>query len=338
MKMVSVIIPVYKVEKFLARCVESVFSQTYINIEIILVDDGSPDQCGQMCETFASRDNRVKVLHKSNGGLSSARNAGLDIAKGDYISFVDSDDFIHPQMIEWMVQQLEQSDSDLVSSGLLRFLNERPKEAPVDCVHFTELGQEDFIEHLYPDNFGKISVTACGKLYRKQLFSGLRYPEGIIHEDLQIYMKILQKCKRISVADHELYYYYYNPNSIMQSNYLAYDRFGEFTVREQYISFFQTRGLQEQALLAANDYLTFFMRNYFAVVLRYPQRRAALAPHIQIFKGHMALIQADPYVCRMRRICCRLMLIEPHIAYFIAKKCIPDCLIVEMREGECSEY
>lgn len=338
MNVVSVIIPVYKVEKFLTRCVESVLSQTYANLEVILVDDGSPDKCGEMCEMFASRDNRIKVIHKLNGGLSSARNAGLNIASGDYITFVDSDDCIHFRMIEWMVRQLEQSNSDFVSSGLLRFQSKVPEEAQVSDIRFSELKRESFIEHLYPDNFGRISVTACGKLYRKRIFSKLRFPEGVIHEDLHLYLQILQMCNVISVADHELYYYYYNSESIMQSDYLTYDRFGEFTVREQHISFFQHMGLQEQAFYAANDYLTFFMRNYFAVMLRYPQRRDAMEPHIKIFKAHMDLIQKNPYVCRMRRICSRLMLIAPHIAYKIVQKCIPDCLIEEMREGGSNEY
>ena len=145
MNVVSVIIPVYKVERFLTRCVESVLSQTYANLEVILVDDGSPDKCGEMCEMFASRDNRIKVIHKLNGGLSSARNAGLDIASGDYITFVDSDDCIHLRMIEWMVQQLEQSNSDFVSSGLLRFQSKVPKESQVSGVQFSELKRENFI-------------------------------------------------------------------------------------------------------------------------------------------------------------------------------------------------
>lgn len=338
MKVVSVIIPVYKSEKFLTRCVESVLSQTYKYLEIILVNDGSPDKCGEMCELFAKQDYRIKVIHKLNGGLSSARNAGLDMAKGDYITFVDSDDCIHVRMIEWMVWQLEKSNSDLISSELLRFENKVPKEAQITEVGFFELKREDFLEHLYPDNFGKISVNACGKLYRKFIFSNLRFPEGVIYEDLYLYLQILQMCNVISIADHKLYFYRYNSESIMQSDYLKYDRFGEFIVRERYIHFFQHMGLKEQALYAANDYLTFFMRNYFAVMLCYPQRRKAFEPHVKIFKEHIVFILKNPYVCRMRRICSFLMLIEPHITYKIVKKCIPDCLIEKMRGEIFNEY
>jgi len=196
---------------------------------------------------------------------------------------------------------------------------------------FERLTQGDYIEHLYPDNFGKISVTACGKLYKKQLFCELRYPEGAIYEDLRVYLGLLLSCTNISVADCNLYYWYYNTDSITRSNYLKYDRLGEFVIRESYIDFFEKRGLHEQSLLAENDYLTFFMRNYFAIMLKYPQKREDLKPHISVFQKHIRRIQSNPYVCRMRRICSKLMLVSPSVAYIFAKYTIPDCLIEEMR-------
>ena len=120
-KMISVIVPVYRVEKYLKRCVDSILQQTYENIEIILVDDGSPDQSGKICDDIARIDSRVRVIHKKNGGLSSARNAALEIINGDYVSFVDSDDLIHPQMFELLLNKMLENNSDVVCTGLRNF-------------------------------------------------------------------------------------------------------------------------------------------------------------------------------------------------------------------------
>lgn len=331
-ELISVIIPVYKTEEYLERCVSSVLAQSYDHLEIILIDDGSPDRCGELCDLISERDARIRVIHKENGGLSSARNAGLSVAKGDYFTLLDSDDCIHPEMLKWMVQQIRLSNSDMVTTGLERFKTQSPPNiSNLIKTEFEVLEKEDFIEHLYPENFGKISVTACGKLYKAATFRNLRYTEGVIHEDLRIYLEVLQRCKRISVSKQPLYYYYINPNSIMMGKYLDYDRFGEFSVRETYIDFFLQKGLKEQALRAANDYLTFFMRNYFAVKLRYPERKEALILHIKTFKKHIKMILKNPFVCRMRKVCVAIMLIFPWLAYRIAQRCIPDCLIEEMR-------
>lgn len=330
-ELISVIVPVYKTEKYLERCVNSVITQSYKNLEIILVDDGSPDKSGELCDLLAERDFRIRVIHKRNGGLSSARNMALSIIKGKYFTFIDSDDCIHPEMLKCMVEQIRISDSDIVATGLERFQTNMPNIRDVERIDFDILEEKDFIDHLYPDNFGEISVTACGKLYRTEIFGTIRYPEGVIHEDLRIYLQVLQRCKRIAVSKQSLYYYYINPHSIMMGKYLLYDRFGEFSVRETYIEFFMKKGLKEQALRAANDYLTFFMRNYFAVKIRYTERKEALAPHIKIFKRHVRMIMKNPYVCRMRKICVIMMFIFPRLACIIAQKCIPDCLIEEMR-------
>ena len=127
MKLISIIVPVYQVDKYLERCVNSILSQTYKSIELILVDDGSPDRCGAICDEIAQKDNRVRVIHKQNGGLSSARNAALDIAQGEYITFIDGDDMIHPRMLEWMIQELESSGADIVSTGLTSFHKDTPR-------------------------------------------------------------------------------------------------------------------------------------------------------------------------------------------------------------------
>lgn len=330
MPKISVIIPVYQVEEYLERCVESVKNQTMRDFECILVDDGSTDRSGEMCDEYA-RQPGFSVIHKKNGGLSSARNAALEIARGEYLCFLDSDDLLHPQALELMLEAMEKTDADMAAARLQEFSTDTVEVQPIGQVGMDVIGQDVFIDHLLPDNFGRISVTACGKLYRREIFRTLRFPEGRIYEDLHVYLEVLLSCRKIAVLNTALYDYYKNPTSITRSNYLAHDRFGEFQVREGYIEFFAQRGLHEQAQLAQNDYLTFFMRNYFAVMLRYPQKKQELRPHTAIFRKHLKGILSNPHVCRMRKICAAGMLVCPRAVYPIARRCIPDCLIEEMR-------
>ena len=331
MPKISVIVPVYQVEDYLDRCVTSVNNQTFQDFECILVDDGSTDRSGMMCDEYQKMYPHFTVIHKENGGLSSARNAALEIAKGDYICFLDSDDLLHPQTLACMLNAIEQTGADLVTTGLQEFCTDTVTMEPLGEVQREVVGQDVFIDHLLPKNFGRISVTACGKLYRRGIFENLRFPEGKIYEDLHVYLSVLLSCQKIAILSASLYYYYRNPNSITRSNYLAHDRFGEFQVREGYIHFFKERGLPEQVRYAENDYLTFFMRNYFAVTLRYRQRKAAMDSHVKVFKTHLKGILSNPYVCKMRKICAVGMLICPRTFYHVARRCIPDCLIEEMR-------
>lgn len=331
MPKISVIVPVYQVEKYLHRCVESILQQTFRDFECILVDDGSTDASGQMCDEYARHEPNFFVIHKENGGLSSARNAAIPLARGEYLCFVDSDDVLHPRALELMLSTMEDSQADLVSAPLQEFSTMQADLPALDRVNASILGRDDFINHLLPDNFGRICVTACGKLYRREIFRDIRYPEGKIYEDLHVYLNVLLQCKCITVLDVPLYYYYTNPASITRSNYLAHDRFGEFQVRESYIGFFRAQGMEEQMQLAQNDYLTFFLRNFFAVTLRYPQRKDALKQELAIYRSHLKQVLGNPYVCRMRKVCAAGILVSPRLMYMLAKRTIPDCLIEEMR-------
>ncbi len=187
-KKISVIVPVYKVEKYLARCVDSIIDQTYKNLEIILVDDGSPDGCGAMCDEYAKKDERIKVIHKENGGLSSARNAGLDIATGDYIAFVDSDDRITPDAYENLLKAL-----DGKSDAIANFMYEREMESgetfPSVVPHKNDeiISVENYIGELMM-HVG--DVSACTKLFPKGVISGVRFAEGFLNEDLLFMLEI----------------------------------------------------------------------------------------------------------------------------------------------------
>ena len=173
---ISVIVPVYKVENFLDRCVESIVGQTYENLEIILVDDGSPDNCPALCDAAAAKDARIRVIHQKNGGLSAARNAGLDAARGAWIGFVDSDDYIAPEMYEVLYQAVQSTGADL---ALCDYAEVDETGAP--CLPpYTGLAQRIFTgRELLKRATNTMAQPAWNKLYRRAIFAQLRYPEGI---------------------------------------------------------------------------------------------------------------------------------------------------------------
>lgn len=206
---VSVIIPVYKVEPYLRQCIDSVLAQTYRNLEIILVDDGSPDECPAICDEYAKNDARVRVIHKENGGLSDARNAGIRAATGEWICFVDSDDMVHPQMIELLMCLLV-SDRTLkiASCGFERFCKNE-----IGPRHYTErnhsvLSLKDFmLKHCW--------TVAWGKIYHRTLFENIAYPVGRLHEDEFITYKLVYEAGKIALMDIPLYFYRQRKDSIM---------------------------------------------------------------------------------------------------------------------------
>lgn len=215
--LISVIVPIYKVEQYLPRCVDSILNQTYSNIEVILVDDGSPDNCGQICDKYAEKDSRVIVIHRVNGGLSAARNSGINICKGEYIGFVDSDDCIHPQMYELLLQDIQKYNTLLSFCQPNMCYNQIIN--PIELTNNTKSHDISFIyKKCLIDN---IWWSACSKLYHRSLFVGIRYPEGRTNEDYPVTMRIYDKCNNIAVNYNKLYNYCIRQGSIVRSSFSA---------------------------------------------------------------------------------------------------------------------
>lgn len=216
-KLISVIVPVYNVEQYLEKCVNSIRNQTYKNLEIILVDDGTRDDGGILCDVLAKIDDRIKVIHKENGGLSDARNAGLDVAEGEYIAFVDGDDFIHPQMYDTMIHMIEEEESDMAVCGFASV----GEDAEIDMEEEIFTKSEVFLngrimQNLYFSNeFDKFVVVAWNKLYKAEMFEHVRYPKGMLHEDEFTTYRITYPCKKISFTPTRFYYYVTRSSSIM---------------------------------------------------------------------------------------------------------------------------
>ena len=208
---ISVIVPVYNVEQYLERCVNSIINQTYTNLEIILVNDGSTDNSGKLCDELAKKDERIRVIHKENGGLSDARNRGIDEAESDLVGFIDSDDYIDSDMYEVLLKNLNNTDADLSMCALYDVYNNTP-EAQVANKETWELSSEQAIKMVMEAKI--LSVTAVNKLYRKSLFTDLKFEVGKIAEDAFIMIKLLDKCEKIVATNEKKYYYVHRENSI----------------------------------------------------------------------------------------------------------------------------
>lgn len=221
MATISVIVPVYNVETYLRKCIDSILSQSMADIEILLVDDGSTDSSGRICDEYAQKDNRIRVIHKDNGGLSDARNAGIEAAKGAWIGFVDSDDYIAPDMYETLYRALLQEDADL-SICNVTYVDENDAEIPerntFRPVKDEILSMEGAFGKLGSKS-GYIFVAACFKLYRRQLFESLRFQKGKIIEDEYIVHHVFGSCKKIVCVSKPLYYYRQRAHSIMNADY-----------------------------------------------------------------------------------------------------------------------
>jgi glycosyltransferase involved in cell wall biosynthesis len=260
-KLVSVIVPIYKVEPYLRRAIDSIIGQTYSNLEIILVDDGSPDGCGQICDAYADKDKRITVIHKENGGLSDARNAGLDAASGDFIAFVDSDDYIAENFVEELLLQIEQNDADVaMCSYAVTELLETDKAVFASSADADESYRDETIEvcsrkellsNLYDANHRDATyfIVSWNKLYKAHLWEGIRFPKGKIHEDEATTYRIYDNAAKGIYIHRPLYAYFSAPASITRSSF-SVKRLDWMDALDERIAYFEDKGEPEQAAYA----------------------------------------------------------------------------------------
>lgn len=217
--LISVIVPIYNVEDYLPRCIESILQQVYKNLEIILIDDGSTDYSGKICDEYEKKDERIKVIHKSNGGLSDARNVGLDRMRGVYVTCIDSDDFVSPFYISNLWGALNNSKSDIASSWFIEYYagDSMPSAEELNLEKIEILSKEEYFKRLlYQDG---VEISAWGKLYQSNLFYGVRYPVGKLYEDISTTYLLVEKAQKIAVIPNVDYCYFQRKNSIAQANF-----------------------------------------------------------------------------------------------------------------------
>ena len=233
--LVSVIIPVYNISEYVTKCLESVVLQSYENLEIIVVDDGSTDESGKICDKIALKDSRLKVYHRKNGGLSSARNFGISKAHGEYVALVDGDDFVKKDFVKAMVIAVEETGAEVVVCGFDEFVT---REKVLS-------GKEAAIKLLVEQE--NMEIVAWNKLYRRELFDGIEYPVGEKHEDNLTTYKILAKAEKVAYVSKSLYSYVKRPGSIMNEAKLVERLSARYKAAEEAVKYFRNNKELRQA-------------------------------------------------------------------------------------------
>ena len=271
-KLVSVIIPVYKVEKYLPMCVDSVLNQSYRNLEVILVDDGSPDNCPAICDEYAQKDKRIRVIHQKNAGLSMARNAGLDICTGAYITFVDSDDLLHVEFVSRLVAACEDNQAD---SAVGVFERAKPEEnllkcgAPRENLPVRILSGRDANLLMYQKWSDWVRmVTAWGKLFRRELLATERFPDVKLHEDEALIYKLLYRSQRVALADGALYLYTANQGGLMANRFTP-ERMTMLDILDERLAFYAENGETGDLIRFTQNRQFMFAAQYYRQTLRY---------------------------------------------------------------------
>lgn len=241
--LISIVVPIYNVEKYLNKCIDSILSQEYKNIEIILVDDGSTDNSGKICDDYTKKDNRIKVIHKENGGLSDARNVGMEKAIGEYIAFIDSDDYIGKDYISTLYNMCITNNSEIAQCSFERVTdNQTTNEINVDKKIENMTGIEA-IKNIFKEKYLEY-IVAWNKLYKKSLFENIKYPKGKLHEDEATTYKLFYEAKKVSVTNEKLYYYYIRQNSITNTKFTL-KRLDYIEELEEQLKFFNDRNEKE---------------------------------------------------------------------------------------------
>lgn len=254
--LVSVIIPIYKAEKYIEKCISCVRNQTYSNLEIILIEDGSPDRSGEICDALAKQDERIKVVHKENGGAATARNAGLDIMTGEYVAFVDADDYMELDYIETLYQTLSSHNAQVAICNF-KTVDEQGNAIAIDALHDeleehvdkevrTFSGNEIILQDLQGH---WEHVAPWGKLYQADLFEGVRYPKWIAYEDEQVFIKVFDKVQTVAKGNAKLYYYVQHAGSLMNSAYSERHRATYLEMWRERIAFYRDEEPRHKELL-----------------------------------------------------------------------------------------
>lgn len=255
MPVISTIVPVYRVEKYIRRCVDSILAQSFLDYELILVDDGSPDWSGTICDEYAARDPRIRVIHKENGGLSSARNAGIDVSSGEYLFFIDSDDVIHPDTLRILYECISKTGAEISVGEFTRFSEEDSITFLPWDENYTVLTNLEALNAFFDGRESLHSlVSACCKLIRRDLFNGIRFPIGRLFEDEFTTYKLYYHAAKTVFCGATLYCYFVNDDGITRN--LTIDkRFDEYDAQWERMEFFRNNGLDALLGKAAMTFL-----------------------------------------------------------------------------------
>lgn len=295
MPQISVIVPVYNVEKYLARCIDSILVQSFTDFEVILVDDGSSDNSGKICDDYKTQDNRIVVIHQNNQGQAAARNRALDIDKGEYISFIDSDDYVHPNMFSFLVELTIKKPADIYvfkyyegedNSFTWKELND----------HAVVKSGKTFLRECILNDINRCWIL-CDKLFSRKCFNSIRLPEGRIHEDNATVYKLLYAANQVAINDSVPYYYYTNPKSTMNIGY-SLKRLDWLVLLEEMIPFFIEHDEKELENWANRFYLESLCSSYKKVKQYYPQSKEEMLIKTKLIKQYKS--EKKKYIINMK--------------------------------------
>lgn len=318
-EVISIVVPIYKVEKYIKKCIDSIIKQTYKNIEIILVDDGSPDGCGKICDEYAQKDKRVKVIHKENGGLSDARNVGIDISTGKYICFVDSDDYIENNYIEVLYKYIVENKVSISQCGINKVTENEQIIENIGYQNDKVENSKQILRDLYNTHWENIVVW--NKMYLRKLFEDIRFPKGKIHEDEFTTYKVLYKVSEVAIINENLYNYRQNNESITRKifNLKRLDALEAFKER---LEFFKKNEENELYELTLKSYLA-NIRIIYNNVKKYMRHSKKIRKKLkEDYKEYCRFFFINKNVSYKERIKIKLFVICPPIYYlkFILKK------------------
>lgn len=311
--LVSVIVPVYNIGAImLNRCIESIISQTYCNLEIILIDDGSTDDSGKICDVWQARDERIKVIHRTNGGLSAARNTGTKNANGKYIVFVDSDDWIEDEMIELLYQAIIKTQSDLAICGIMSTNGSKKVELPwyqVSCV----LNKEDAYKELIENE--RITSHAWNKMFKFEIIHQVPFPEGKLYEDIRMMHKVFRMCDQIAIVEEYLYNYYRRTNSIASSSnlYNKLEFVAAFQERYEYVKKITPQYAEKVLSQIASSISLSLVQNKFS--------KNDKKKHVKDLKEMQVFLRRKDVYDAVRKFCTR----NVRVYYYLAMVCPREC-------------
>lgn len=300
-QLVSMIVPIYKVEKYLGQCIESLIAQTYRNLQIILVDDGSPDRSGEICEEYAKKDDRILVIHKENGGLSDARNAGIEKAAGEWLCFIDSDDYIAPDMVETLYRLVEEHRAKLAWCAVKEVEEEAkyPYTMPGGDKEKEEITVYTPVEaekQFYTMNKQQCLIT-CNKLFHRKLYETIRFPKGKLYEDGYTFYRTIYIAEKVVTTSRSLYYYRQRKGSIMADHgdriYLP-----SLEAAKERLDFYRGHGEKELVRLEVN--LALYTSIHFYQVIRKKDIRREIKGWYRMFYEEYFKKETWPLAKRIR--------------------------------------
>lgn len=320
MPKLSVIVPVYNVEQYLEKCVESILSQTFNDFELILVDDGSKDSCPAICDAFAEKDSRTRVIHQKNGGRSVARNIGIENAKGDILTFVDGDDYISPEMYENMINLLIEHNADIVACGINYVDNIGNKISEWPSLDENKIyGREDFINNYHHNVRRHIMPSVCNKIFKKSLFDFIRFPCGKEYEDAAIQLSVFDNCNTI-VVDKNHYYQYLSRESGITNAPFSDKNLDHIDLSYNNYLFFKNKEINKQAMISLSVYLDDFLDIVFKILFCFPQYKDKLQPYINIYNDNFYNLLKCNKICKIKKIILFIFRFNKSLAYIFYKR------------------